>query len=245
MSAATVGFESARNRGIVSPMAVAAVFSVVLHATLLVWAPMWQADALEVVQKPLIASLEAAPPPDVLEPPAPQPPQPAPQVKPPEPTPKPKRRTRTEPRLAPVPAREELPTAAPVAEAPSTPAPTEAVVAAPPSAPVVEAGQAVVAPEPVSIAQYQLALNVAAKKYRDYPRYARSREWEGRVTVRLDIGADGRAQQIRVTRSSGHELLDNTALEMLRKAQLDTPVPDALRARSFIVEVAVLFELKD
>ncbi|HEY9381461.1 MAG TPA: TonB family protein, partial [Burkholderiales bacterium] len=170
---------------------------------------------------------------------------PAPQVKPPEPKPKPKRRTRTEPRLAPAPAREELATAAPVAEAPSTPAPTDAVVAPPPSAPVVEAGQAVVAPEPVSIAQYQLALNVAAKKYRDYPRYARAREWEGRVTVRLDIGADGRAQRIRVTKSSGHELLDNTALEMLRKAQRDTPVPDALRTRSFIVEVAVLFELKD
>ena len=49
------------------------------------------------------------------------------------------------------------------------------------------------------------ALNIAAKKYRDYPRYARQREWEGRATIRLDIGANGRAQQIRVTKSTGVE----------------------------------------
>lgn len=246
VAVATFGFEPAMNFRIGSPIVLATAFSIAMHAALLVWAPMWQADALKTIQMPLVASLEAAPPPDVLEPPAmPQPPRPAPAVKPAEPKPQPQPRADTQPRIAPVPAHEEPSTAAPESEAPSNPASTEAVVAAPPSAPAVEAGQAVVAPEPVSIAQYQLALNIAAKKYRDYPRYARQREWEGRVTVRLDIGADGRAQQVRVTKSSGYELLDNTAQEMLRKAQRDTPVPDALRGRPFIVEVAVLFELKD
>ncbi len=254
MAVAMAGFKPAPSVRIASPIVVAATFSVVMHAALLVWAPMWQADALKTIQIPLVASLEATPPPEVLQPPAPQPPRPAPevkrpeprpQVKPPEPKPEPKRRVPTEPRIAPAPAREEPPTAASATKAPATPAPSEAMVAAPPSAPAVEAGQAMVAPEPVSIAQYQIALNTAAGKYRNYPRYARQREWEGRATVRLDIGADGRAQRIRVSRSSGYELLDNAALEMLRRAQRDTPVPDALRGRSFIVEVAVLFELKD
>jgi TonB family protein len=47
-----------------------------------------------------------------------------------------------------------------------------------------------------------------------------------------------------VHRSSGHGSLDREAIDMLRKAAALTPVPPALRAREFTVDVPVLFELR-
>lgn len=99
--------------------------------------------------------------------------------------------------------------------------------------------------ESVSVADYRSALNRAAGKYRDYPRYARQREWEGAARLRLEIDAEGRLRDIRVLSSSGHAVLDDSATTMMRKAQRDTPVPPSLRGRAFSVEVAVLYELRE
>jgi TonB family protein len=64
------------------------------------------------------------------------------------------------------------------------------------------------------------------------------------VTVRLAFGADGGVAAALVHRSSGHGSLDREAVDMLRKAAALTPVPPALRAREFTVDVPVLFELR-
>src|SRR5947209_8694197 len=51
--------------------------------------------------------------------------------------------------------------------------------------------------------------NVAAIfSYKDYPPEALKRGWEGDVTVRVHVGADGRTQSCRVIKSSGHAALD-------------------------------------
>lgn len=95
-----------------------------------------------------------------------------------------------------------------------------------------------------SLAQYRLALIGAAKHHRLYPESAVERGWQGRVTVRLAIDADGAVAAALVRRSSGHGALDQQAVEMLRKAAGLTPLPPALRSREFSVDVPVLFELR-
>jgi TonB family protein len=95
-----------------------------------------------------------------------------------------------------------------------------------------------------SLAQYRLALIGAAKHHRLYPESAVERGWQGRVTVRLAIDADGSVAAAQVRRSSGHGALDRQAVEMLRKAAALTPLPHALRSREFSVDVPVLFELR-
>jgi len=118
------------------------------------------------------------------------------------------------------------------------PAPVETSLALP--APAGEAP-----PDLGSLAQYRLALIGAAKRHKTYPPRAIDRGLEGRVDVRLVIGTDGGLARALVQRSSGHDLLDRQALELLRKASELTPVPPALRNREFAVEVPVLYELKE
>ena len=48
------------------------------------------------------------------------------------------------------------------------------------------------------------------------------RGFEGRVVLDLSIAADGRIDSARVATSSGHAILDDAALDMVRRA---APVP--------------------
>ncbi len=96
-----------------------------------------------------------------------------------------------------------------------------------------------------SLAQYRMALISAASRHKPYPSRAIDRGWQGRVVLRLVIGADGGLAHALVQRSSGHEVLDRQALEMFRRAHAQTPLPPALRNREFPLEVAVAYELKD
>lgn len=46
-----------------------------------------------------------------------------------------------------------------------------------------------------------------------YPTLARRKGWEGLVLLRVRVDAQGRPQEVRIERSSGHRLLDRTARE--------------------------------
>ena len=123
--------------------------------------------------------------------------------------------------------------------------PSAIVKSGPEAAPPVAAAAAGEgAPDLGSLAQYRLALIGAAKRHKLYPSDAIERGWQGRVDVRLVLGANGELAGALVRRSSGHDMLDRQALEMMRKAAALTPIPPALRNREFAIEVPVLFELK-
>jgi protein TonB len=51
-----------------------------------------------------------------------------------------------------------------------------------------------------------------------YPSSARLNGWEGKVVLRAVIRADGHLSEVKVHRSSGHETLDNAAIEAIRLA---------------------------
>ena len=92
--------------------------------------------------------------------------------------------------------------------------------------------------------QYRLALIVAAKRYKRYPAQAVDQGWQGRVEVRLVIGANGAIQAGIVRASSGYEILDSQALDMVKNAKPLTPIPPALHGREFTVDIPVIFDLQ-
>lgn len=56
------------------------------------------------------------------------------------------------------------------------------------------------------------------EELKHYPRIARENHWEGRVVVQAVIKADGTVGDLSVAESSGHALLDEDALVVMRKA---------------------------
>ena len=90
---------------------------------------------------------------------------------------------------------------------------------------------------------YRLALIDAAKRYKRYPAQAMERGWEGRVEIRVVVGANGMIKSVLVKRSSRYQILDDQALDMVKRAfnALDKPAP---RGREFTVDVPVVFELQ-
>lgn len=84
----------------------------------------------------------------------------------------------------------------------------------------------------------------ATRRYRRYPAQAMEKGWQGKVEIRLLIGANGMIQTTTVKTSSGHQILDDTALDMVKKAKPMTQIPTALRGKEFTIDVPVIFDLQ-
>jgi len=92
---------------------------------------------------------------------------------------------------------------------------------------------------------YRLALIDAARRYKRYPVQAMERGWEGRVEVRVVVGADGTIKSARVWSSSRYQILDDQALEMVKRAfDALAQVRPAPRGREFTLDIPVVFELQ-
>ena len=142
-----------------------------------------------------------------------------------------------------------------VAAAPASAEPRPAAVE-PRTIPVEQKGLAVARPpeppaprveelDPKMVAQYRGALISAARRYKIYPRVAIDNNWEGKVQVRMVVGATGSISSLQVVASAGYEVLDAQALDMIRQAWPEAQLPANLRGREFAVDVPVIFSLRD
>ena len=50
-----------------------------------------------------------------------------------------------------------------------------------------------------------------------YPRIARKNNWQGRVLVHFVVGTDGKTSDVALRESSGHRVLDESAIETIRE----------------------------
>ena len=89
-----------------------------------------------------------------------------------------------------------------------------------------------------------MAIILAARRYKRYPAVAMEKGWQGKVEIRLLIGANGMIQATTVKTSSGHQILDDTALDMVKKAKPMTQIPSALRSKEFTIDIPVIFDLQ-
>jgi protein TonB len=141
-----------------------------------------------------------------------------------------------------VPAIEEAPVSAPELVAP----PPIAAPLAPMTEPVATLAPAPVqrAPSAELIALYTKNLSELFARYKEYPRIAELRGWEGSVTMRLRVARSGRLIGADVLKSSGYDALDKQAIAMVSKAGV-LPVPPAgLNTADFAVLVPIDFRLE-
>lgn len=204
---------------------------------------------------------------ELLPPPKPEPPPPEP-IKPPEPPkPEPPPPPQPKPRAKPPKPVEPPPVTPPPVEQPVAPAPeplpVPAVAPEPPPPPVIAAAPKVeeppvfTAPPPppepprptaqeISSARenYGSVLARAFAKHKQYPRLAQMRGWQGVAKVRLEVDAGGSMISSVISESSGHDILDRQALEMVKKAMPLPQPPDALRGEPFTIIVPIVFRLE-
>lgn len=213
--------------------------------------PNFKFNAREDTPEPLtIEIMQPAPPAPVA---LPEPVQPEPIVEP-EPIKKPK------PITEPVkPVKKKSPEPTPIQEANPEPVTTEPP--APPvitAAPKIDAPPVITAPPPEppkkiepsendvsnALSQYGSTLGRAIARHKSYPKIAQMRGWQGECLLDLKIDGSGNMLSVAIKVSSGHESLDNQALEMVRKASPFPAPPDALRGSSFNITVPVSFKLE-
>ena len=91
---------------------------------------------------------------------------------------------------------------------------------------------------------YSSLLANAIAKYKQYPKIAQMRGWQGTVIADLEIDSKGAVISIKIKKSSTYEVLDNEALEMIRKASPFPAPPESLRGKNFNVLVPISFKLE-
>lgn len=131
-----------------------------------------------------------------------------------------------------------------VAAEPSPEPPQEQVVAAaPPMAAISSIDQPQEATESEAWDGYGQLLYDMVERNKKYPQKAIRRHLEGRVMVSARISM-GKLVDISLVDSSGHRVLDEQALEMVRKAVSVLPVRRGLDRKSFNVIVPIDFRLQ-
>jgi len=231
--------------------------SVALHALAL----LWQHGGLPRLDEKLPQTLQvvlksAAPLPLPVPPtaasPAPQPVAPTPAART-----RPVETTRTAPiltrpsstattRPAPAVRVEAAPTATAAVETPAEPAPRAPAPAlaaarvdtAPPTPAAEEA------PDPAQLERYGRSLSSLFARQQNYPRIAALRGWEGEVQLRVTIARKGNIVATQIVRSSGFEVLDQNAVQLVSSVGPLPRPPEHLQNREIQVIVPVHYKLE-
>lgn len=126
--------------------------------------------------------------------------------------------------------------AQPVPKEVTPPAPAEAISKIPNIVPQEQVTQ--------YLESYSSLLANAIAKYKQYPKIAQMRGWQGTVIADLEIDSKGSVMSVKIKKSSTYEVLDNEALEMIKKASPFPPPPENLRGKNFNVLVPISFKLE-
>ena len=71
----------------------------------------------------------------------------------------------------------------------------------------------------------------------NYPEEARKRKLYGSLRLLVAIEPDGSLRQVELLESSGHKMLDDAAVRIVRQAAPFAPFPDELRATTDLLEI--------
>ena len=193
--------------------------------------PVPQTTAPQISEQVMIPEPTPPAPPPPPEPPKPEPkPEPKKVEKKPLPKPEPRPEPKTEPKVEPKPAiTAPAPTTTPAPVVNSNlPANNKSIA----SAPAQKVAQELNLSNAQSDEDFSKVI-AAVKKHKSYPNNARRMKHQGVVEVRFLLKADGSIDELKVTKSSGFESLDNGALENVKKASSEFPKPKEARYLRF------------
>ena len=216
------------------------ILSLLLHASLLVIIPQMQQDDFVV---PEILNIEIdltqSEPPQIIEQPK--------KIDPP----KPEKKSEPLKEIAPIQEEvfEELPE--PIVEEiseyiePEESNPTESEEAAP-----IEEVQEYIPPQPSpevvkqATDSYTNQLTRAIAKQKKYPKIAQMRQWQGEVLLNVEIDPQGNLVKADILEESRYKILNNEAIDMVKRASPFPQPPEELRLKNFTVLVPISFKLE-
>lgn len=77
-----------------------------------------------------------------------------------------------------------------------------------------------------------------------YPPIARERGWEGQLVLRVNVRKDGSVDSIKIQKSSGHHILDDSAVHAVQAWRFQ-PAKDGEFPISTTVDLPIRFDLED
>ena len=122
----------------------------------------------------------------------------------------------------------------------ASPAPVAARVDTVPPTPLVATDEP---PDPALLERYGRSLSSLFSRHQQYPRLAAMRGWEGEVQLRITIARKGNIVATQVIRSSGFEVLDQNAVQLVTSTGALPRPPEALQNKDIQIVVPVLFKL--
>lgn len=236
--AALLGEERPRNM-----LLLLLILVLLLHVWLLTWLMQPAEKITEAVPLVMEVSMIAISAPK----PAAAPPKPAPPPPPLEKKPEPPKKTKPKPVIKkPAPVVQKAPDFAPSEPVEPTPVPQQATqstsTSSAPSA--TSTSQAVSTNTAETFTEANFRANYAHNPKPEYPTIAKSRGWQGKVLLRVKVSAQGLSDAVEVEQSSGHEILDESAIEAVKNWRFipakrgETPVASS-------VIVPIVFTLRN
>lgn len=102
----------------------------------------------------------------------------------------------------------------------------------------------VINPQDEAMLRYQDMVKQRIESCRRYPNRAKKQGLEGTVYLIFTILSNGKAENIRIIRSSGFNILDNEAISTVKRASPFPPIPEKFNCSRFKMEVSIVFRLK-
>lgn len=97
---------------------------------------------------------------------------------------------------------------------------------------------------PTARMRYEELLFAWMNRHKQYPMLAQRRGLQGSGSVRVRIDRDGRVLERSLTRSTGETMLDQAALDMVRRASPFPPVPEEYAGASFEFVAPIEYRLR-
>ena len=123
-------------------------------------------------------------------------------------------------------------------------APVEPVSAPQPTPAAASLATAATAPAVEHFTEANFKANYLTNPKPEYPSIAKSRGWTGKVMLRVQVSPEGTANSVDVETSSGHEMLDEAAIDAVKKWKF-IPAKKGETAVASAVIVPIVFSLRD
>ena len=91
---------------------------------------------------------------------------------------------------------------------------------------------------------YTNQLTKAIAKQKKYPKIAQMRQWQGEVLLNIEIDPQGNLVKIDILEESRYKILNNEAIDMVKRASPFPQPPEELRLKNFTVLVPISFKLE-
>jgi len=91
---------------------------------------------------------------------------------------------------------------------------------------------------------YTNQLTRAIAQQKKYPKIAQMRQWQGEVLLNIEIDPQGNLVKADILEESRYKILNNEAIDMVKRASPFPQPPEELRLKNFTVLVPISFKLE-